>query len=267
MKLPTLAFIALAALSMINNQTAFGNPNILRSGPSLAPDSTVGLDIVLTIESTESTLPGGFPTMGAVVQSYAADGSYIYRGAGGPNQLQGTGTYTYTKTGSNTASEDAVQNSDHFTLPYHMEYTFDRPTSGHWIQYFAGGLIVFKGSFATSLTHSKEQWAPENFSDTRITLTSDEDERCGVQFKRLKYTDTTYSFQTSSRIQSDDSKNGSGTYVLTKMSARSLVEEGTNTNGTQYVRVYTFSSHHEGVWQEANIADGTRTNGTFWLFN
>lgn len=228
--------------------------------PAFAPDSTAGLDIVLSIEKAESTsLPGGFPTMGAVLQAYAADGTYHYHGAGGPNQLTGKGTYTYTKTGRNTGSEDAVQYSDFFVLPYHMDYTFERPDSGHWIQYFAGGLIVFQGSFATSPTNTTTQWAPTSFDHANIMLATESSNLCELQITHIIYSAGGY----SSRTLVAPAVTESGTYTLEKLSARNVVEEGTNEAGSKYVRVYTFTGERIGYWQEANVADDSRKHGWF----
>jgi hypothetical protein len=227
--------------------------------PAFAPDATSGLDIVLTIEKTTSSLPGGYPTMGAVVQSYAADGTYTYRGAGGPNQLQGPGTYTYVKTSHNTAMEDAMQSSDFFTLPYHMEYTFTRPDSGHWVQQFAGGLIVFEGSFATSPTDSSGQWAPHSLAGSRITLlSSGADHHPCFELVRTRYDATTF----SSRNLGADATT-LGTYVVHWMSARSLVEEESDANALRLVRVYTFTHARGGGWQETDVASGERVQGFF----
>jgi hypothetical protein len=226
--------------------------------PAFAPDSTAGLDIVLSIEKTQSSLPGGFPTMGAVVQSYASDGTYAYEGAGGPNQLKGAGTYTYAKSSRNTAVEDAMQSSDYFTLPYHMEYTFERPDAGHWIQYFAGGMIVFQGSFATSPSNSVEQWAPWSIAGARVTLLSSNDDQPCFELVRIRYADSTY---VARERGSSDAVQGN--YVIHKLSARSLVEEGSNASGVAYVRVYTFTHARGGEWEEANAVTGEKTRGTF----
>jgi hypothetical protein len=226
---------------------------------AFAPDSTAGLDIVLAIEKTTSSLPGGFPTMGAVVQSYGADGTYVYQGAGGPNQLNGTGTYTYAKSSRNTAFEDAMQSSDFFTLPYHMEYTFERPDSGRWIQYFAGGLIVFEGTFTTSRKNSQQQWAPDSLAGAHVTLLSNgTDEHTCFEFVRSRYDATTY----SARILGAREQR-QGSYVIHKLSARSVVEEDSDTSGLRYVRVYTFIDPHGGRWDETDAATGERSEGWF----
>jgi hypothetical protein len=226
--------------------------------PAFAPDSTAGLDIVLTIEKTQSSLPGGFPTMGAVVQSYANNGTYAYHGAGGPNHLQGPGTYTYSKVSRSTAVEDAMQSSVSFTLPYHMEYTFERPDAGRWIQHFAGGLIVFAGSFATSSSNATRQWAPSSLAGVRMSLLGNDVGQPPFERLRIRYADSTY---VARERGSHDSKQGS--YVVHKMSARSLVEEGTDASGQKYVRVYTFANARGGEWQEANVLTGERTHGLF----
>jgi hypothetical protein len=251
------AVLAASTITLSTKSCPMGNP-------AFAPDSSDGLDVVLSIEKAESTsLPGGFPTMGAVLQSYAAGGTYSYHGAGGPNQFTGTGTFTYKKTGRNTASEDAIQYSDYFIFPYHMDYTFEHPDSGRWIQYFGGGLIVFQGTFATSPTNAAEQWAPESFNHAHVILTTEAADSCSLQMTYLRYTDTSYSLHTLGA----DSTYGSGTYVLHKMSARSLVEEGTTVDQHQYVRVYTFTSPKSGYWEEASVADNSRTHGWFGYNN
>ncbi len=225
--------------------------------PGLAPASTAGLDVVLTIEHTESSLPGGFPTMGAVTQTYAADGSYVYSGFGGPNHLTGTGTYTYVKTGQNTATEDAVQYSSFFTLPYHMEYTFRTPSTGQWKQYFAGGLIVFEGSFASSPSSSRVDWAPRELAGATLILLTADEQHFGISI-------------ISHRVASYHARDGrtnrieTGTYAAQRMSARSLVVENTGPDG-QIVRSLTFASRSGGAWKGTRLLDGTRSEGFFLL--
>jgi hypothetical protein len=224
----------------------------------LAPASTAGLDIVLTIEHTESSLPGGFPTMGAVTQSYAADGTYMYAGFGGPNHLTGTGTYTYTKTGRDNATEDAVQYSDFFTLPYHMEYTFVTPTAGRWIQQFAGGLIVFEGSFATSPSRSNLDWVPAKLAGTTFILST------VGEHGRLTISSITHKESTYRACAEGSNKVDAGTYVAKKMAARSLVEETTGADGL-VVRSFTFTSRIGGYWKATRSKDGARSEGHFLL--
>jgi hypothetical protein len=224
----------------------------------LAPASTAGLDIVLTIEHTESSLPGGFPTMGAVRQTYAADGTYTYAGFGGANHLSGTGTYTYTRTGPDSASEDAVQYSDFFTLPYHMEYTFVTPTAGRWKQLFAGGLIVFEGSFATSPSNTHNQWAPDSLVGVTFIVAGRNAAETGV-LTLINYQTTNYTARTLGVRQADV-----GTYVGRKMSARSLVVEMQGAGGL-LVRSFTFTSGLGGYWKATRAVDGTTSEGHFLL--
>jgi len=224
----------------------------------LAPASTAGLDIVLTIEHTESSLPGGFPTMGAVLQSYSADGTYIYAGFGGANQLSGTGTYTYVKTGPDTATEDAVQYAPSFTLPYHMEYTFVTGTAGRWKQYFAGGLIVFEGSFATSPMKPRVAWAPASLDGATIVLVEVVD---GHRTEtRIFHRRDAYVAQSSG-----DRPPQRGKFVARKLAARSLVVEMTDAGGALLVRSYTFTDRHGGYWKAATASDGATTAGRFRL--
>lgn len=226
------------------------------AGP--APASTAGLEIVLTIEHTESSLPGGFPTMGAVVQTYAADGNYTYAGFGGPNHLTGTGTYTYVKTGANTATEDAVQYSTLFTLPYHMDYTFLTPNSGHWKQFFAGGLIVFEGSFATSPNGSHHNRAPDALSGASLGLITPEDGH-HPDISVVSFSQTTYRASGGGMHHSEI-----GTYVAKRLSARSLVVESTAADQL-VVRSFTFTSPIGGVWSGGRVSDGARSEGFFFL--
>jgi hypothetical protein len=225
---------------------------------SVAPATSAGLDIVLTIERTESTLPGGFPTMGAVRQSYGDDGTYTYEGHGGPNHLSGHGTYTYSRTGPNTASEDAVQYSELFTLPYHMEYTFLTSHSGTWKQHFAGGLIVFEGSFATSPSDSREQWAPDILAGATVILGSYDKHRqfllATVTHRRTSYVERVIGTRRAK----------AGTYFATRMSARGLVTENTGADGLQ-VRSYTFTNSLGGYWKATSTGNGTTSEGVFFL--
>jgi hypothetical protein len=226
------------------------------SGP--APAKTAGLDIVLTIEHTESSLPGGFPTMGAVTQTYADDGTYSYAGFGGPNHLTGTGTYTFAKTGPKTATEDAVQYSSFFTLPYHMEYTFVTPNAGHWKQYFAGGLIVFEGSFATSPNNSRIDWAvPKLKGATLILMTVSEGHHFDLSV--ISHRESTYRATSGVTTQIE-----TGSYTAKRMSARSLVVE-TKGLDQSTVRSFTFTSSSGGVWKGTRILNGERSEGFFLL--
>jgi hypothetical protein len=75
---------------------------------------------------------------------------------------------------------------------------------------------------------------------------------------RIRYADSTY---VARERGSPDPEQGS--YVVHKMSARSLVEEGSDTSGLKYVRVYTFANARGGEWQEANVLTGERTGGLF----
>lgn len=113
----------------------------------LAPSTIAGLNIALTIVETQSQLPGGYPTSGVVVQTYAQDNTYKAKGIGLGN-IDSVGTYQYQRLSANTAVETAVQTSDFFTLPYTMVYTFENEHSGTWYQNFAGGTIIFKGTFS-----------------------------------------------------------------------------------------------------------------------
>lgn len=114
----------------------------------LAPQSLSGLNVALTIESAVSSLPGGYPTSGLVVQTYAQNGQYSAKGIGQGN-IDSIGSYQYQRISANTAVETAVQTSDFFTLPYTMVYTFTSANSGLWYQNFANGTIIFEGRFTT----------------------------------------------------------------------------------------------------------------------
>ena len=219
---------------------------------NFAPSSLAGSDVVLSIVTTESALPGGFPTMGAVVQSYSADGTYSYQGAGGPHHLTGSGTYKYTRTGPRTAVEEAVQHSDAFILPYVMEYTYTSSRSGEWVQYFADGLIVFRGTFEIAPTEGSSQWVPATLEGLRMSTTSD---------GRLAKESRRYSADTFSNC----GKSSSGTYRMYRMSARSFVEEAENQDGSVYVRVYSFARKGSGRWHQIDAANSTVTTGDFRL--
>lgn len=125
-------------------------PRNLPASQQLAPASIAGLHVALHIRSGVSiSLPAGaFPTIGLVVQSYAADGTVNLLGFG-RGTLNSHGTYTYKKISSNTAVEEVMQTSELFTLPYTMVYTFQTPTSGVWFQNLGNGLIRFSGTFDT----------------------------------------------------------------------------------------------------------------------
>jgi hypothetical protein len=225
--------------------------------PGAAPATTAGLDVVLTIEHTESSLAGGFPTMGAVTQTYAADGSYVYAGFGGPNHLTGTGTYTYARTGQNTATEDAVQYSSFFTLPYHMEYTFQTASTGRWKQYFAGGLIVFEGRFATSPSSTRVEWAPRALAGATLVLLTADQQQFDISIVSHRAADYRAFDGQSRRIET-------GTYAAKQMSAKSLVVENTGPDG-QIVRSFTFASRGGGAWTATRLSDGARSEGFFLL--
>ena len=137
----------------------FGNGQIKSSGsftltPSnlplsqhLAPSTKAGTSVALIIKSTVSDLPPNlYPTAGLVLQTYAQDGTLVFKGFG-PGSVNSTGTYKYTKISANTAVEEVTQVSEFFTFPYTMVYTFETPTSGKWFQNFGDGLIKFYGTF------------------------------------------------------------------------------------------------------------------------
>ncbi|HET9862823.1 MAG TPA: hypothetical protein VFP37_05230 [Steroidobacteraceae bacterium] len=228
-------------------------------GETLAPASTAGLDIVLTIEHTESSLPGGYPTMGAVRQTYAADGSYTYSGFGGPNHFTDRGTFVYARTGDATAKEDAMQTLGDRTLPYHMEYVFATPTSGRWKQDFAGGIVVFQGSFALSRADEREPWAPETLAGATVTLMEcDRPQPCRLE--TVQHGDDTWMASVAGR-----QGRRSGTWRAKRLSARSLVEEATRADGALVVRSFTFTHRAGGVWKATDASDGSRHEGWFRL--
>ena len=121
----------------------------LPSSQHLAPHTIADTNVALIIKTTQSDLPAGaYPTAGLVLQTYAQDGTMVFKGFG-PGTLNSTGTYKYTKISANTAVEEVTQVTDFFTLPYTMVYTFDTPTSGVWFQNFGDGMILFRGTFDT----------------------------------------------------------------------------------------------------------------------
>lgn len=137
----------------------FGNGQLKSSGsftvePSnlpveqhLAPSAKADTNVALIIKSTKSDLPAGvYPTAGLVLQTYAQDGTLVFKGFG-PGTVNSTGTYKYTKISANTAVEEVTQVSEYFTFPYTMVYTFETPSSGKWFQNFGDGLILFQGTF------------------------------------------------------------------------------------------------------------------------
>lgn len=132
-----------------NGDSLGGHFTVAKQGEvePFAPESTAGKSVALVIDSAISSLPAGtHPTSGVVIQSYNADGTYTGIGFG-PATVDHWGTYEYTKVSANTAVEQVVQNTDFFTLPYTMVYSFDSPTSGTWYQNFGFGLIIFGGTF------------------------------------------------------------------------------------------------------------------------
>lgn len=137
----------------------FGNGQLKLSGsftlePSnlpleqhLAPSAKADTNVALIIKTTKSDLPPSvYPTAGLVLQTYAQDGTLVFKGFG-PGTVNSTGTYKYTKISANTAVEEVTQVSEFFTFPYTMVYTFETSTSGKWFQNFGDGLILFHGTF------------------------------------------------------------------------------------------------------------------------
>ena len=124
-------------------------PNDLPTQQHLAPANKANTSAALIIKSTKSDLPSNlYPTAGLVLQTYAQDGTLVFKGFG-PGTVDSTGTYKYTKISANTAVEEVTQVSEFFTFPYTMVYTFDTPSSGKWFQNFGDGLIIFEGTFDT----------------------------------------------------------------------------------------------------------------------
>jgi hypothetical protein len=226
---------------------------------ALAPARTAGLDIVLTIEHTESSLHGGYPTMGAVRQTYAGDGTYTYSGFGGPDHFTSRGTYVYLRTGEATATEDAMQSLDVRTLPYHMEYEFATPTAGRWTQSFAGGLIVFRGSFALCRADERESWAPATLTGITFTLMECA-ARQPCRLETLRHGDGSY-------VLTMPGRQGlrRGAWRARRLSAHSLVEETTGADGSLVVRSFTFTHPSGGYWKATDASDGSRSDGWFRL--
>jgi hypothetical protein len=223
----------------------------------LAPASTAGLDIVLTIEHTESSLRDGYPTMGAVRQTYAADGTYDYSGFGGPNHFTDHGTYVYVRHGDATATEDAMQSLGPRTLPYHMEYEFATATAGRWTQSLADGLIVFQGSFVMSPAGERESWAPATLAGSTVTLMECAPrQRCRLE--TVRHGDGTFTILGGQGVRR-------GTWRAKRMSARSLVEETTGSGGALVVRSFTFTHRSGGYWKASGASDGSRSEGWFRL--
>jgi len=124
-------------------------PSNLPASKHLAPATKADTSVALIIKATKSDLPPNlYPTAGLVLQSYAQDGTLVFKGFG-PGSVNSTGTYKYTKISANTAVEEVTQVSDYFTFPYTMVYTFDTASSGKWYQNFGDGLIIFSGTFDT----------------------------------------------------------------------------------------------------------------------
>lgn len=113
----------------------------------LAPTTKADSNAALIIKATKSDLPAGvYPMAGLVLQTYAQDGTLVFKGFG-PGTVNSTGTYKYTKLSANTAVEEVTQVSEFFTFPYTMVYTFETSSSGKWFQNFGDGLILFSGTF------------------------------------------------------------------------------------------------------------------------
>lgn len=113
----------------------------------LAPAAKADTNAALIIKATKSDLPAGvYPMAGLVLQTYAQDGTLVFKGFG-PGTVNSTGTYKYTKISANTAVEEVTQVSEFFTFPYTMVYTFETSSSGKWFQNFGDGLILFSGTF------------------------------------------------------------------------------------------------------------------------
>lgn len=137
----------------------FGNGQLISSGSftveksnlpieqHLAPAAKADTNVALIIKATKSDLPVGvYPMAGLVLQTYAQDGTLVFKGFG-PGTVNSTGTYKYTKISANTAVEEVTQVSEFFTFPYTMVYTFETSSSGKWFQNFGDGLILFSGTF------------------------------------------------------------------------------------------------------------------------
>jgi len=122
-------------------------PSNLASEKHLAPSAKADTNVALIIKSTKSDLPAGvYPMAGLVLQTYAQDGTLVFKGFG-PGTVNSTGTYKYTKISANIAVEEVTQVSELFTFPYTMVYTFETASSGKWFQNFGDGLILFSGTF------------------------------------------------------------------------------------------------------------------------
>ena len=122
-------------------------PSNLPAEQHFAPSIKADTNVALIIKLTKSDLPPNvYPTAGLVLQTYAQDGTLVFKGFG-PGTVNSTGTYKYTKISANTAVEEVNQISEFFTFPYTMVYTFETSSSGKWFQNFGDGLILFSGTF------------------------------------------------------------------------------------------------------------------------
>lgn len=248
--------------------------SITHFGTPIAPASIAGMDINLSIENTETTLPNGYATQGVAVMHYKHDGTWISEGTGGEYQNDYHGTYRYQRTSFNTAVEKSIDTSLN-NAPYTTKFTFETPTSGRWVQNFANGLIIFSGSFSMvpSNLPSNQHLAP--VSNTGIvalivkTATSTILPAGSYPTKGLAV--QTYSDNGSLTIQGfgPGMLNSTGTFKYTKVSANTAVEEVTQVSPfftLPYTMVYTFETPTSGKWVQ-NLGNGfLKFSGTFDTF-
>ena len=246
-----------------------------------APVSIAGSDVIIQIENTVTTLPKGYPYKGAVVTHYkkdgtfSADGTVVVRGDAASSEQHYFGTYKYQRTGANTATEKAFDES--LKTPYVTKYTFETSTSGKWEQDFGKGQILFSGSFTIipSDLPTEKHLTPQSISGLNVALAWHN--AVSTQLSPDMYPTRglavqTYSADGTMVIKGYGAKtlDSHGFYNYKKISANVAVENVTQINNIftlPYTMVYVFDTPNAGRWFQ-NLGDNLiKFTGTFETFN
>lgn len=272
-----LHYWLLGSLLLITTNTTHALSREPHAPTAAAPSSIAGSDIVLQIENAVTNYTSGFPYKGAVVVNYKKDGTFSAQGYGtmkgnvDANQQTYAGTYHYSRTGFNTATEKAIDTS--LQKPYTTKYIFETETSGKWEQNFDNGQILYTGSF-TIVPHNPQtnnQFAPTNISGLTVALLITD--ATSTQLPPDVYGKRGFAMQSylpngTMTIKGFGKKmlDSTGTYTYTKISANIAVEEVMQTSNLfvwPYTMVYTFDTPTSGTWFQ-NLGDGIlKFHGTF----
>ncbi len=241
--------------------------------PQIAAPSLAGVTINLQIEKTKSGLPEGFATQGAVARTYATNGQWTEVGAGGPDHLPASGSYTYQPTGPDTAEERSV-NPTFGGVASTTRFHFETPQQGSWEMDWNQQQIVFSGRFSLVNTAAAQELAPTTIAGNHVALIIEQ--AISTKFPPGSFPQRGLVLQTYNKTGGvllkgfgPGTVDSTGTYTYKKLSANTAVEEVAQVSqhfSYPYTMVYTFLTPTSGTWFQ-NFGNGLILfSGTFNLF-